>query len=389
MEIRAYLQTIRRWLWLPIGLPLAAALLSGLILEGQPSRYEAQATVIVPAVSAHGFSTSAAAQYEATLQDVLISSPVVDRVSADTHVPVANLVDGVTATTATASSNIIQVTYLGYKGQNTTAVVSQESTIALDTIAEPQLVQAENAVAAAQTQLQQADAALTNFSARTGQINPQQLFTTQQSELNQLELQLQQAQIVGDSARATALQQIITQRQQQLATLATQLTQYSSLSDARQAALTVRDHAAQELNDAQALLAADHNPTTVVTRNVGRISRLSNTLKFAGIGFAVALILALGLLLLMELMRSSRAAEEEPPAPARAPALSAIGGAEHPVDEPANEERVASPPLFGARRSSHVASPLSFGGEPSYGNGRDRVLHQPAQTDGVDVAAGR
>jgi len=307
MEIRDYLKAIRRWLWLPIVVPLVAALATGFLLERQPSKYEANATVVVPAVSAKGFSTSAAAQYVATFKDVLISSPVISKVAATYHVRSADLVSGLSATTLTADSNIIHVTYDGLKGQNTTGIVRDAAVLTLDAVAEPQLVQAQNAVAAAQVQLQQAKAAIDNFDASTGDILPQQQFNSAQQELDTLNLELQQANLANDTQHAAALQQLIAQREQQLATLAQQVNQYTILSDGRQAAISVSDHAAQELNDVEALMAADHNTGTVSVQNLGRISKFSDTLKFAGIAFAVALVMALGVILLLELMRGGSA----------------------------------------------------------------------------------
>jgi len=303
MEIRDYLRAIRRWLWLPIVVPLLAGLITGGLLELQPSKYQANATVIVPAVTAKGFSTSAAAQYAVTFEDVLVSSPVVDKVASKYHVPTRDLVGGLSASTATASSNIIHVVYLGYRGQNTTGIVDDATVVALDAIAEPQLVQAQNAVSAAQVQLEQANAAINNFNATTGNLLPQQQFDSEQQELDTLDLELQQANIAGDTAHATALEGLISQREQQLATLAGQLSQYTTLNDARQAAIAVSDHAAQSLNDVESLIAADHASGTVTVQKIGRVSKLADTLKFAAIAFAVALALALGVILLMELMR--------------------------------------------------------------------------------------
>ncbi len=306
MEIRDYLRAIRRWLWLPLIVPLVAAGIVGALLESQPSKYQADASVIVPAVSAKGFSTSAASQYVATFKDVLISQPILAKVSKKTGVPIKELTSGLSASTVTASSNIIHVVFVGTKGQNTTSVVHEATVAALDAVAQPQLVQAQNSVAAAQNQLQQANASITAYTSATGVILPQQQFNTQQQELNQLLLQLQQATLANDTARATALQGIIAQRQKQLTTLATQVTQFTDLSDAHQAAVSVRDKAAQELTSAQALLSANHNPATVAVQNVGRLSKLSDTLRFTAIAYAVALLLALGFILLLELMRGRR-----------------------------------------------------------------------------------
>lgn len=306
MEIRDYLRAIRRLLWLPIVVPLVAAGLTGFLLERQPSQYQADATVIVPAVSAHGYSTSAAAQYIATFKDALVAATVVNAVSQKTGVPVRELTTGLSASTVTTSSNIIHVVFLGSRKQNITQVVREATVDTLDSIAQPPLIQAQNEVNVAQAQLQKADQDITNWTTETGNLLPQQEFNTQQQELDQLLLQLQQAKLANDAARATALQTVISERQTQLATLATQVTQYTALSDARQSALTVRDHAAQQLAAAQALISADQNPSTVTVQDIGRVSKLGEVLKFTGTAYAVALIMALGFILLLELMRENR-----------------------------------------------------------------------------------
>jgi hypothetical protein len=308
MEIRDYLRAIRRWLWLPVVLPLVAGAATGALMLKQPVKYQADATVVVPAVAAKGFSTSAAAQYVATFKDVLISQPLVQEVSNATKVPTKDLVAGLTATTVTASSNIIHVTYVGPVKSSVAAVVRIATIDTLDTVAQPQMVQAQNALNSGQTSLAKADAAITQYTTNTGLLYPDQDFKTKQAELSQLLLQLQQANIAGDSKRAAALQAIITQRQAELATLAAQVSQYTSLTEQRQAALTVLSHDQQLLADAQALLTANHDPKTVSVADLGRVSRLGEILRFTAIAAAVALILALALILLKELMRARRPA---------------------------------------------------------------------------------
>ncbi len=84
MDIQDYLYAIRRRLWLPIALPLVAALVTAGFIYIQPEKYQATATVVVPALSAKGYSTSAVTQYVSTYKDVLASSQVIDRVSQET-----------------------------------------------------------------------------------------------------------------------------------------------------------------------------------------------------------------------------------------------------------------------------------------------------------------
>ena len=76
MEIRDYLRQIRRFLWLVIAAPIVAGLITGGIMQIRPSQYQADASVVVPAITAAGFSQSAASQYVDTFKDVLVSQPV-------------------------------------------------------------------------------------------------------------------------------------------------------------------------------------------------------------------------------------------------------------------------------------------------------------------------
>jgi hypothetical protein len=321
MEIKDYLRAIRRWLWMPIVLPLVAGAGTGVLLLKQPLQYQADATVVVPAVSARGFSTSAAAQYVATFKDVLISAPLVLEVSQATGVPTKDLVSGLTASTVTASSNIIHVVYIGYQKNNAVTVARLATRDTLDIVAQPQLQQAQAAVASSSAQLKAADDAINAFTNSSGQVQPDVVFRTKQAELLSLRLQLQQTQIAGDAPRAALLQAVITQREAELSQLSAQLSQYTSLTQARQQAVTVASHDQQLLGDAQALLSADHLTSTVFVTDIGKLSRSGNILKFSAIAAAVALIMALALILLMELMRYRRPAVAGPAAGSGGPPL--------------------------------------------------------------------
>src|ERR1700674_801523 len=107
MEIRDYLRAIRRILPLLIILPIVAAAITAGFLEMQPSKYQANATVVVPAISGNGTSQSAAAQYVSTFKDVLISQPVVSSVSQKFNIPVAELTAGLSARTVTTGGNVL------------------------------------------------------------------------------------------------------------------------------------------------------------------------------------------------------------------------------------------------------------------------------------------
>ena len=156
MEIRDYLRAIRRILWLVIAIPIVAGLLVGGFIELQPSDYQANASAVVPAITANGISQSAASQYTSTFKDVLTSSQVIPSVSQKFNIPQPELVTGLTSSTTTASSNLINVVLIGKKGQNLVGAVREATIETMNAIAAPQKQEALTEVADAATLLAQA-----------------------------------------------------------------------------------------------------------------------------------------------------------------------------------------------------------------------------------------
>ena len=306
MEIRDYLRAIRRVLWLVILIPVLAALATGGLMEIQPSAYEADASVVVPAISASAFSQSAASQYVDTFKDVLVSRPVLTDVSQKFAIPTSELAAGLTASTITPSSNIIHVVLIGKARQNLQGAVHEATVDSLNAIAQPRLIQAQNAVALADSGLQAANTKFNTFVEFTGNGNPPTEFNNALTLLNQQEGILATATVNHDAIHVAAANARIAQLKTELVTLGQQDEQFQTLNDALSAARSASDHANQELVDAQALVTTDEAAGTVTTVEVGRLSKLSDTIKFTGIAFALALIMMLGLILIMELMRAGR-----------------------------------------------------------------------------------
>ncbi len=312
MEIRDYIAAIRRRLWLPILLSLLAGVATAAFLQRQPAEYQATATVIVPALSAKGYSTSAVTQYVSTYKDVLVSAPVVAQVAAETGAKPSELTTGLTASTATASSNIIQVTFTGTHRTVAPVIVRSAAVHALDVLAGPQLAAAKFAIAASQAELDQTNKALGDFTTQTGLLVADQEFRLKEAELSQLLIQLEEARLAGDTNRAGGLQKIIDARQKEIAALAPKVVQYQQLYDAKTAAESAHNHALQQLADVNAMLSSNHDAATVTVKILGKVSKLPTLARFGGIAIAVTLLLSLGYLVLMELIRPARRAVAMP-----------------------------------------------------------------------------
>lgn len=303
MEISDYIAAIRRRIWVPIVLPLVAAMVTAGALATRPIQYQSQATVIVPSLSAKGYSTSAVTQYFSTYKDVLASSPLLDEVAQQLHLNRASLTGAFTASTVSASSNIIEVTYTGPVKKTGPAIVRTGAVDALNMLVGPQLAAANSAVGSSQTLLNSANKGMSDFIVKTGLIDPSQEYRLKELELSQLMVQLEEAKLAGDTPRAAGLQSIIVARQQDLAKMATTVQEYQQLSDARSAAESNHNHALQTLSDVQAMISSNDSPSAVVARAIGHVSRIPSMVKFAGVAGAVALLLALAYIVLMEVIR--------------------------------------------------------------------------------------
>ena len=308
MDIKDYLYAIRRRLWLPIALPVVAALLSAGFIYIQPEKYQATATVIVPALSAKGYSTSAVIQYFSSYKDVLISAPVVDKVAAVTGESKSNVASGLTASTTTASSNIIQVTYVGPNKNTVKDVARIAGVTALDALMGPQLSAALTQVANSELALKDANQKISDFATTAGPNNippapgllPEETYKIQQLVISQLEVNLQLATLARDRTRVAALNILIGQRNTVLAVLEAQVVQWKSLSQAQTAAQAENDRAHINLNAANSELASDADPLSVVAQFSGHVSRVPEILRAAGVAAGVAMLLSLAYIVFME-----------------------------------------------------------------------------------------
>jgi hypothetical protein len=305
MEIRDYLRQIRRFLWLVIAAPVVAGLLTGGLMEIRPSQYQADASVVVPAITAAGFSQSAASQYVDTFKDVLVSQPVLTDVHQKYNIPISELASGLSASTITPSSNIINVVLIGLDKQNLTGAVQEATIDSLNAIAQPRLAQAQNAANNAQTLVTNANTAIANWSSTYDNYNPPITLTDAQNELT-VQVNIFAQETADHDPRQATTGQNVTKLKAEVVTDTVQLNEYQVLANAKSFAISAADHAEQELVDAQALVRTDEQPGTVTAYNVGRLSKLSDTIKFAAIAFAIALLMLLGLLLILELMRPAR-----------------------------------------------------------------------------------
>ena len=355
MEIEDYLLAIRRRLWVPVAVPVAALVLTALFLYLQPESYDASSTVVVPALSAKGYSTSAATQYFSSFKDVLTSPPLLTQISGQTDEPKSDLAAGLSATTSTASSNIITVTYTGHHKSTVSLVARFAAMDALDALLEPQYSAAQRGVAAGQSSLNAVNQNIATFRASTGYQFPDKEYQIQEQELSGLEVQLTQAYLANDQNRIRSLGQVVSERKASLAALAPIVTQYENLIQQQHAAEAVYDRAQTDFNNVSAEMASNHDPAAVRATFNGHVSRVGDILKYGAVAAGVALLLSLAFIVFMEFLRPASMQD----APVRRRSLPAIvrgviaGGTDGPAEAVAD-----APPAWGADASGATADPV-------------------------------
>jgi len=263
MEIKDYVIAIRRRFMLVVALPLLAIVATAGLLLLQSARFQATAVVVVPALSAKGYSTSAVTQYFSTYKDVLTSKPIIDQLSKQTGLTSAQLVPNLSATTVSASSNIVNVTFIGANKAQAPKVAALAAHLSLDALVAPQLSLAQAALVTAQGEQSAASDALAQFTKQTGLLSPDVDYRLKVAELSQLTVQLEQARIAADAARVNALGPLITQRQQALTTLSAQLLAYQQINDGYKAAVASVTHAQQQVDGVKALITSNGSPSAV------------------------------------------------------------------------------------------------------------------------------
>jgi capsular polysaccharide biosynthesis protein len=314
VEIQDYLLAIRRRLWLVIALPLVAALVTAGFIYIQPEKYQATATVIVPALSAKGYSTSASVQYFSSFKDVLISAPVVSQIAAETGESKSNVAAGLSATTTTASSNIILVTYVGPNKTNVQAVARIASVDTLDALMGPQVAATQMQIVNSEKALRDANQALATFATTAGPNNvppapgllPEDTYRSQVGELSLLELNLELAKIEGNKNRIASLSGAIAGRTAILTSLETQVAAWKILQQDQLAAQAENDKAHSDFNAASSEYAADSDPRSVTAQFSGHVSRVPEIARAAGEAGGVALLLALAYIVFMEFLQPAR-----------------------------------------------------------------------------------
>jgi capsular polysaccharide biosynthesis protein len=312
VEIVDYLRIARRRLWVLVGIPLAAAIITTLFVFLSPAQYTATATVSAPALvggqPGNQFSGSqAVGQFASAFQSVAQGPAIRQSVSAATGVTLGKIQGGLTVSQVGASSTM-QLTYQSTERKEIVPVLTAITKQTLDNLFSSQVTLAQQQITDAKADLTKADQTIVAWEQTNKVVDPPQIFQSMVDHLNTLRSQQSALQANGKPSGSAALSAQIASTQASMTKFAPLLAEYDVLASARDSASASINTAQNNLVTARSQLnAADPSKVAFIsgehTVNDGS-AIATKVLPVTG----AAIFAAVALIAILELLASGRVA---------------------------------------------------------------------------------
>lgn len=372
MEIIDFLRAARRRMLLVILLPVVSmAATAGLMLL-QPPTYTATAVVdppaLVGALDSQYTGAQGVNQFVSAFQ-ATASGPVVRReVAAEAKVSPSALNNGLEVTQRGTSASL-SITYTGDKKDTIVPVLNGVATTTLRTLFDSQVKSAQARVDAAKKSVEDATAAVGEFTAKNAMADPQKAYEAQLSRVNSLTQQQVSLKASGNSVGAAAMSSPIATAKADLAKFAPILTEYSTLTTARDAAVQGLVAANAKLSAASVQLANADPSKILFIGGAHAVDRMQQVLETTASVGAAAFFLALVLVLILEVVARGRLGRESA---ATAGAAADHGASPTAVDEESTR-RGASSSQAGSPEKAGTGTSTGAPGTPKQGGSENQA----------------
>lgn len=315
MEIVDYLRIARRRLWVLVGIPLAAAVITTLFVFLSPAQYTATATVSAPALvggsPGNQFSGSqAVGQFASAFQSTAQGPAIRQSVSAATGVPLGKIQGGLTVAQVGASSTM-QLVYQSTERKEIVPVLTAVTKQTLNTLFSSQVSLAEQQIADARGDLTKAGQAITAWEQTNKVVDPPTIYQAMVQNLNSLQSQQASLQANGKPSGSAAISAQIAAVKANMLKFAPLLSEYDVLAAARDSASASFTQAQNNLQTARSQLnAADPTKVAFISgeHSVNDGSAiLTKVIPVTG----AAIFAAVALIMILELLASGRLARSE------------------------------------------------------------------------------
>ena len=297
-EIRDWFHALGRRLALILIIPLLAGAVAGALAIKQPQQYRVSTTVVIPHPLTFGPASAAVSQAVDDFQGVLSSNSVATLTAQQTGAPVKNVQGGLSSQRR-SSSNAVDVTYVGTSSTVAPKVVVAASHNALAALAQANLTLATADLDAAKTDYDDALNKLTQFAAASNVVD----FP---SALGAYERRLRDGRDAVSTAIASGNQKAIAQAKARLAAVTLVAVKlkggYQSAADRLDAAKASYTTAQSATIQADGEVAAAQK-VVLTASPVVKLSRISHVIKRVLPAMVFGLVLAVGLVVLLESLR--------------------------------------------------------------------------------------
>lgn len=328
MEIADYLRIAKRRLLVLVGIPVLAAALAVTYILEKPRPHVATVFVSAPSLMGSQFGTYAGAgggiQFPSDFIATATSPTVEDAVARQTHVPVADLENGLSVAQVGVSSRV-EIAYTTREPTTAVPVAVAVGRHTLTNMFATQVPIARAAVTSATSSLRAANSALADFTERHGSIPVDKQYSTLTAQITALENEKAHDESVGLTYSAGLLTPKIQKLRAQAAALAPLTGQQADLLAQQAAASSTLTSSQQVLAQAKAQLAAA-GPGQVTAPPAVEVSLAHMVATTVVPAAAVGLFLAIVLVALLELIAQRRPEKTRERQPRRARLRRLTGG---------------------------------------------------------------
>jgi hypothetical protein len=288
------------------------------VIVATPRVYNASAVVAAPALVGGAptnqyTGSQGVSQFVAAFEAAATSPQIVNKVAAADGVGPLAVDDGLVVTQVGASP-IIRLTYSSTKKSTVAPIAHDTAAQTLSFLFGSQIQLAQKQVDEATAAVHAANQKIAALAAQNGSVEPAQLYNTRLQQIASLEQQQLNFQAQGNPAAAAAIGSALQGLKAKLAALNPLVTQYQALSDQKAAAAASLATAQQALQAARSQAAAADPSHVVAMTAVHPTQRTPVLLQKALPAIGAGLFLAIGLVIVLELV-SRRRTQSVAPAP--------------------------------------------------------------------------
>jgi capsular polysaccharide biosynthesis protein len=297
-EISDWFHALGRRLALILIIPLVAGALAGALAIRQPHQYRTSTTVVIAHPQTFGPASAAVSQSVDDFQGVLNSNSVATLTSQQTGAPLKNVSSGLSSQRR-GSSSAVDVTYVGTSSTVAPKVVVAASHNALGALAQANLTLASSELDAAKKDYNDALDQLTAFSAAS-------YIVDFPAAIGAYERRLRDARDALSTAIASGNQKAVNAAKSKLVALTSVAVKlkagYQGVADHLDAAKATYTSAQSATIQAEGEVAAAQ-VVQLTASPVVALSRITHVIKRVIPAMVFGLVLAVGLVVLLELLR--------------------------------------------------------------------------------------